>query len=604
MTIPRLSALDASFLAVETPTAHMHVGWVALFSASDQGRLPSFQQLREHIELRVGRAPRYRQKLASVPLGLHAPEWIDDPAFSVDRHVYWASGPLRELIDEVMSIPLRRDRPLWEMRICEDARDGCFAIVGKTHHCMVDGLAAVELASLLLDPTPETVSYESESWSAEPEPGSERVLARGVRDLLGQQLDLLQWPLEAASSPGPAARQVVGGAMRAFRALDQLLRAAPTSVLNGQLSPLRRLAWAQRPLQDLLTIKRAYGTTVNDVILAAVAGGIRSFLLRRGEEPVGLKVMVPVSVRSPDDVLGNHISFVFAELPCHEPDPVGRLYEVHASMSRAKRDGEPEGSDLVLKAASRTPVTVQQALSRLMSSPRAFNLVVSNIPGPTTPMYMLGCKLESVYPMVPLSENHAVSVGMLTVADQACFGVYADRQALPDVDVLAGDVDAAVAELLAGTARVMDSPGSLLMRAHAALSDDAPVSHVQSSQAPNQAAVNGTAPSAEQSERQAYDRELQRLANDMRSPSVDHAGAPPQSVAQASHGMQAANPQQNGRPHISSRPQDGSPPRSEHEHLANVLRETDDRLLRDDELAAQRERVGANGEDLPGDSVG
>ncbi|HLL92135.1 MAG TPA: wax ester/triacylglycerol synthase family O-acyltransferase, partial [Solirubrobacteraceae bacterium] len=519
-------------------------------------------------------------------------------------HVYWASGPLRELIDEVMSIPLRRDRPLWEMWICEDARDGCFAIVGKTHHCMVDGLAAVELASLLLDPTPETVSYESESWSAEPEPGSERVLARGVRDLLSQQLDLLQWPLDAASSPGPAARQVVGGAMRAFRALDQLLRAAPTSVLNGQLSPLRRLAWAQRPLQDLLTIKRAYGTTVNDVILAAVAGGIRSFLLRRGEEPVALKVMVPVSVRSPDDVLGNHISFVFAELPCDEPDPVGRLYEVHASMSRAKREGEPEGSDLVLKAASRTPVTVQQALSRLMSSPRAFNLVVSNIPGPTTPMYMLGCKLESVYPMVPLSENHAVSVGMLTVADQACFGVYADREALPDVDLLAGDVDAAVAELLAGTARVMESPGSLLMRAHAALSDDAPLSRAQPSQAPNQAAVNGTAPSAEQSERQAYDRELQRLASDMRSPSVDHAGASPQSVAQTSHGMQSAGPQQNGRPHISSRPEDGAPPRPEHERLANVLRETDDRLLRDEELAAQRERVGANGEDLPGDSAG
>jgi WS/DGAT/MGAT family acyltransferase len=604
MTIPRLSALDASFLAVETPTAHMHVGWVALFSASDQGRLPSFQQLREHIELRVGRAPRYRQKLASVPLGLHAPEWIDDPAFSVDRHVYWAPGPLRELIDEVMSIPLRRDRPLWEMWICENARDGCFAIVGKTHHCMVDGLAAVELASLLLDPTPETVSYESESWSAEPEPGSERVLARGVRDLLGQQLDLLQWPLEAASSPGPAARQVVGGAMRAFRALDQLLRAAPTSVLNGQLSPLRRLAWAQRPLQDLLTIKRAYGTTVNDVILAAVAGGIRSYLLRRGEEPVALKVMVPVSVRSPDDVLGNHISFVFAELPCHEPDPVGRLYEVHASMSRAKRDGEPEGSDLVLKAASRTPVTVQQALSRLMSSPRAFNLVVSNIPGPTTPMYMLGCRLESVYPMVPLSENHAVSVGMLTVHEQACFGVYADRQALPDVDVLASDVDAAVAELLAGTARVMESPGSLLMRAHAALPEDAPLSGVQRLEAPNHAVASGTPPSAEQSERQAYDRELQRLASDMRSSSAAHADAPPQSVDQVSRRMQSADPQQNGRPHISSRPEEGSLPRAEHERLSNVSPEGDGRLVGDEELAAKRERVGASGEDLPGNSMG
>jgi hypothetical protein len=248
-------------------------------------------------------------------------------------------------------------------------------------------------------------------------------------------------------------------------------------------------------------------------------------------------------------------------------------------------------------------VTVQQALSRLMSSPRAFNLVVSNIPGPTMPMYMLGCKLESVYPMVPLSENHAVSVGMLTVDEQACFGVYADRQALPDVDVLASDIDAAVAELLAGTARVMESPGSLLMRAHAALSADAPLSRAQWLEAPNHAVASGTPPSAEQSERQAYDRELQRLANDMRSPSAAHADTPPQSVDQASHGMQSAGHQQNGRPHISSRPQDGSPPRAEHERLSNVLRETDARLLHDEESAAQRERVGASGEDLPGDSA-
>jgi WS/DGAT/MGAT family acyltransferase len=534
MTSPRLSALDASFLAVETPTAHMHVGWVALFSATDEGRLPSFQELRDHIELRVGRAPRYRQKLASVPLGLHAPEWIDDPAFSVDRHVYWAPGSLDDLIDEVMSIPLRRDRPLWEMWICEDTPNRRYAIVGKSHHCMVDGLAAVELASLLLDPTPEPVAYEPQRWRAEPEPGSERMLARGVRDLFSQQLDLLQWPLRVASSPGPAARQTASGAMRAIRAIDQLLRPAPTSVLNGQLSSLRRLAWAQRPLEDLRTIRRAYGTTVNDVILAAVAGGIRSYLLRRGEEPVALKVMVPVNVRSPGDVLGNHISFAFAELPCDDPDPLGRLYQVHASMNRCKRDGEPEGSDLVLKAASRTPVTVQQALSRLISSPRAFNLVVSNIPGPSVPMYMLGCRLQAVYTMVPLSDHHAVSVGMITVHDQACFGVYADRQALPDVNMLAQDIDDAVTELLAGTYRVMQSAGSLLTRARAAAVEDERPSRPQPFKDPIRAERDtlraerdsiraeqdpiGAERTTDQIEREQYDLELQRLANDGRAP--------------------------------------------------------------------------------------
>ncbi len=457
MSSPRLSALDASFLAVETPNAHMHVGWVAVFSAPADGRLPSFPELRDHIELRLARAPRYRQKLASVPLGLHAPEWTDDRAFSVDRHVYRAPGPLEDLVEEVMSTPLRRDRPLWEMWICEDAPQEQFAIVGKAHHCMVDGLAAVELASLLLDPTPEPALYEPDGWRAAPEPGGERLLVRGARDLLYQQLDLLRWPLHAARSPAPTARQAASGALRMTRALSHLLGAAPASMLNGQLSPLRRLAWARRPLGDLRVVKRVYGTTVNDVMLAAVAGGMRAFLIRRGEEPVALKVMVPVSVRSSADVLGNHISFVFAELPCDEPDPLGRLYRVHAAMSRRKRDGEPDGADLVLKAVAHVPATVQQSLSRFIASPRTFNLVVSNIPGPSVPMYMLGCPLQATYPVVPLSERHAVSVGMTTIHEQACFGVYADREALPDVDMLAHDIDDAISELLAASAEAAQS---------------------------------------------------------------------------------------------------------------------------------------------------
>jgi WS/DGAT/MGAT family acyltransferase len=448
MTSLRLSALDASFLAVETPTAHMHVGWVAVFSAPTGGRLPSFRELRDHIERRLAHAPRYRQKLAPVPFGLHAPEWIDDPAFSVDRHVYRAPGPLAHLANEVLSIPLRRDRPLWEMWIYENTQEQQFAIVGKSHHCMVDGLAAVELASLLLDHTPEAAPCDPDSWRAASEPGGERLLVRGLRDLLAQQLDLLRFSARAVAAPAPTARETAAGAVRVTRALHHLLSSAPASVLNGELSPLRSLAWTQRPLADLRAIKRTCGTTINDVILAAVAGGIRTYLIRRGEQPVALKAMVPVSVRSTDDVLGNHISFVFTELPSDEPDPVGRLYRVHHAMSQRKRDGEPEGSDLVLKAAARTPVAVQQTLSRLIASPRAFNLVVSNIPGPPLPTYMLGCPLQAAYPVVPLAEHHAVSVGMTTVHDQACFGVYADPQTLPDVHMLAHDIDDAITQLV------------------------------------------------------------------------------------------------------------------------------------------------------------
>ncbi len=445
---PRLSALDASFLALETPTAHMHVGWVATFEAPAEGRLPGFTEIRDHIERRLAHAPRYRQKLLSVPLGLNAPEWTDDGAFSVDRHVYRTARPFEELVDEVLSMPLRRDRPLWEMWICESAEDRRFAIIGKSHHCMVDGLAAVELFSLLLDPTPEPRACEPDGWRAAPEPGGERLLLRGMRDLLADQLDLLRWPLHAVSSPACAARDAAAGALRVSRALSHLLRVAPASVINERLSPRRRLAWARRPLGDLRTIKRTYGTTLNDVILASVAGGVRAYLMRRGERPIALKVMVPVSVRSPSHVLGNQISFAFTELPCNEPDPLGRLYLVNEAMNQQKHEQAPEGTRAVMQAAAHAPVAVQQTLSKIIASPRTSNLVVSNIPGPSGPLFMLGCGLRGAYPVVPLADQHGVSVGMVSVDEQACFGVYADGEALPDVDALARDIDDAISELL------------------------------------------------------------------------------------------------------------------------------------------------------------
>lgn len=448
MTCKRLSALDASFLEVETPTAHMHVGWAAEFSAPAAGSPPSFSQLRDHIASRLGRAPRYRQKLAHVPLGLNAPEWIDDLDFSVERHVYRAPGPFRDLVNEAMSIPLRHDRPLWEMWICEDGGERPIAIVGKAHHCMVDGVAAVELASLLLDPTPEPSTGELDGWRAEPEPDRVRLLIRGARDRVGEQLGLLRLPLRAAASPSRTATGLARGTPRVARALERTLRPAPASPLNKPLSPLRSLAWAQRPLDDLRELKRAYGTTVNDVLLAAVAGGARSFFARRGEEPVPLKAMVPVSVRGDDDVLGNRVSFLFADLPCEEPSPVRRLQDVKATMSSAKQSREPEGADLAFKAAERAPGLVQHAISQFFASPRTFNLVVSNIPGPPQPMYMLGCPLEAAYPVVPLADRHALSVGMTSVGDRACFGIYADREAIPDADDFARDVDTAITELL------------------------------------------------------------------------------------------------------------------------------------------------------------
>jgi len=469
MTRARMSAFDASFLSVETPTAHMHVGFVAVFSAPAGSPLPTFAQLRDHIEARMSTAPRYRQKLAPVPLGVHAPEWVDDAAFSIDRHVYRAPSPLRQLVDEVMSVPLRRDRPLWEMWICEDPELQWFAIVGKVHHCMIDGMAAVELATLLLDWTPEADATgargpaEAKEWRAAPEPSAERLLANGVRDLVGDNLGLVGGSLRAVTSPIRATRRTVSGAMSATRAVGRALGAAPASLLNRPLSPQRSLAWTERPLGELQLIKRAYNATINDVLLAAVAGGMRTYLIRHGEVPEALKAMIPVSVRDSGDPadVGNHISFMFVDLPCEESQPLGRLYQVRAAMRQRKSDREPEGADLMFKAAARAPAGLQRVVSRIVASPRTFNLVVSNVPGPGGSLYMLGCPLNAIYPAVPLSDHHAVSVCMLSVGEQACFGIYADRDALPDVDVLASDIDRAITQLLESVNPAMTTPNWL-----------------------------------------------------------------------------------------------------------------------------------------------
>ena len=450
MTVTRLSPLDASFLAVETPTAHMHVGWAAVFEPRSNGVRPSFEQLREHIARRLPRAPRYRQTLKSVPLGVNAPVWVDDMDFDVERHVVAArSDRLGEVIEECMSKPLPRQRPLWQVSIAERLDDGRIGVVGKAHHCMVDGIAAVELGSLLLDPDPAAPPPAQDAWAPESPPSGSRLLGRGLTDLARSQLDLAAIPARAARSP----RQALELASRARRAAAALLDAARparlTPQLNPPISPLRQLGLLARPMDDLTQIKRAYGVKLNDVLLAASAGGVRAFLKKHGESPVRLKTMVPVNVRGSGeaDQLGNRISFMFVDLPCDEPDPVRRLREIHAATSDRKRAGKPEGADDVVRSLGFVPTPVQRLVSRLIASPRTFNLTVSNIPGPPEPLYMHGCPLAEAYPVVPIPERHALSIGVTTVGEGAFFGLYADPQSLPEVDGLADEIDLAIDEL-------------------------------------------------------------------------------------------------------------------------------------------------------------
>jgi diacylglycerol O-acyltransferase len=448
----RLSALDASFLEIESPTAHMHVGWVATFLPPADGTKPTFHDLRDHVAARLHRAPRYRQRLAGVPLGLTNPTWVDDEDFDISNHVLHSTAlDIADVADMTFSIPLNRGRPLWELWIADNLADGRIGIVGKAHHCLVDGIAAVELAGLLLDPEPDATAARSDDWRPQSSPGGLSRLAGGVRDIVTGQTAALRAPVEAVRRPRKLFR-FADDARQAASALADALGPAPQApVLNEPLSALRHLSLVQRPLDDLLAIKRAFGTTLNDAVLAACAGGVRDFLVARGEQPERLKTMVPVNVRNGGAAseLGNRISFMFIDLPCDAADPVDRLLRVHAATRAGKAAGRPDGADTVMRALGFVPRPIQALAAHAAASPRAYNLVISNIPGPREPLYMRGCRLERAHPVIPLSERHALSIGITTIGSTAGFGVYADRKRIPDADLLAERIDLGVDELLA-----------------------------------------------------------------------------------------------------------------------------------------------------------
>ena len=382
---------------------------------------------------------------------MSGPAWVDDPLFNPDRHILHArSGDMEELVDLVMSVPLERERPLWEMWIADELHDGTIGLVGKAHHCMVDGIAAVELGTLLLDFEPTPSRGGTNGWRPRPTPGALELLASGISHRVNQQAQLVRAPLHLLRSPGRLL-DVPAWAMSMGRTLARaMFPLAPPSALNAPSSPLRHLASLRRPLDDLREVKQRTGTSLNDVVLAACAGALCGFLSERGDEPVPLKTMVPVNVRGDGAAgdLGNRISFMFVELPCGELDPLRRLASVHSATALRKAEGDPRETDAALQALSFAPGPVQKAVTHLMASPRTFNLVISNIPGPRAPMYLLGCELQESFPVVPLAQDHALSIGMTTVQDDACFGFYADSRTLPDADELPAHMDAAIDELL------------------------------------------------------------------------------------------------------------------------------------------------------------
>lgn len=447
MTLARLSPLDAAFLTLETRDTPMHVAWAAVFTRPADGELPRFEAVRAHVAGRLDRAPRYRQKLAQVPLGLGDPVWVDDRSFDIANHVrHRPCGHFGELIDDVLSEPLIRDRPLWELWITE-LEDGRLGVVGKAHHCMVDGLGAVELMALLLDLTPEPERGTSESWRPERNPSGLELLADAVGRAAGRAVTAARAPLGYALDPRRL-RSLPGEAWRSGRALLHTVAPASPSRLNRPTSMSRHLACLSRPVADLVTIKRRFGTTINDVLLAASAGAVRGLLLDRGECAARVKAMVPVSVGDADEAWGNRIAFLFLSLPCGEADPLWRLRDVQVAMRERKHHGEPDGADALLGALSYAPRPLRPLASRVLASPHTSNLTISNIPAPQVPLYLLGCQAERAYPVVPLTDRHGVSIGMTIVNGHACFGVYAEAGLAADADRLARGIDEAIDELL------------------------------------------------------------------------------------------------------------------------------------------------------------
>jgi diacylglycerol O-acyltransferase / wax synthase len=445
----RLSALDAAFLSLESADAPMHVGWAAQFAVRTDGSRPTFEELRAHIAGRLGRAPRYRQRLAEIPLGLGDPVWVDDAEFDIADHVLRAGhGDFQQLVDEVMSTPLQHDRALWELWIADELDDGQIAVVGKAHHCLVDGLAAVELMALLLDATPETESGDGEGWEPEANPGAFELATEAVRHRAGQALEVARMPLQYALDPGRVLDlpgQAWSGARALVHAASPL---AQPSRLNGAMSAMRHLACHTRSLEDIKTIKRRFGTTVNDVLLSATAGALRSLAEERDESPPDIKAMVPVSVEAPSERWGNRIAFLFVELPVGEADAVWRLRDIHVAMRDRKREREPEAIDAVFNAIAYAPRAIRKLASKLIASPQLSTLTVSNIPGPQQPLYLMGCEAKRAFPVVPLTDGHGISIGMTTIQDQACFGIYAQAELADDAERIAAGIDAAIDELL------------------------------------------------------------------------------------------------------------------------------------------------------------
>ena len=479
-----LTPLDATFLELEQAdeSAHMHIGGVLVFDPLPDGGPPSREELCQHLESRLGQLPRYGQRLSEPHTGgLSWPEWEDDPAFDIRRHVTRAALPapggyeeLTEWASGFFSQRLDRHRPLWEMAMVEGLADGRWALAHKTHHSMVDGVGSVDVGHLMLDATPgaglaapsSPSSVSGESGGHTPSLGTDRQPSAGHPTAPGPLASLAHaWAgLLPAETILHAAEMGAHGVLHPREALrsarsalamivSEELHAAPHTSLNVPIGTRRRFDVVRVPLADLKEIKDSLGGTLNDVVLTVTTSGLRALLQSRGEPlPAdGLRAMVPMNVRVASEhlALGNRISSLFLELPVVQADPVRRYHETVARSESLKSEGEQAaGTTAVIEIAGLAPPVVHATIAQALYATRLFNVTITNVPGPKQTLYAFGAPLREIHPLVPLAAEHAVGVAALSYDGNVFFGVVADRDTVPDLGVLLSALQASVQELL------------------------------------------------------------------------------------------------------------------------------------------------------------
>jgi diacylglycerol O-acyltransferase / wax synthase len=451
----RLSPMDVSFLDQEKRGSHMHIGAVMTF----EGPPPSYDDLRAHIESRLHLVPRYRQKLAYPRLEMGRPLWVDDPRFNVHYHVRHTALPspgseeqLRMLTGRLFSQRLDRSKPLWELWLVQGLEGNRFAMINKTHHCLVDGVSGVDITTVLFDTSPTPTPVGPQPWTPGPEPTDAVLVAKGMRGLAAFPLRVARRALHAARHPGETVDEMREAVEGLGNIAWKFANPPPPTPLNVPIGPHRRVRWIRMPLSDLKEIKNGLGGTVNDVFLAAVSGALARTLRRRGVRTEGLELrgIVPVSIRADDqrESLGNRITAMLGPLPVYANDPVERMRIVSQAMKGLKESKQAIGAEALTRLQDFAPPTVLARASRLNFSQRAYNLLVTNVPGPQFPLYLIGREMQGLAPVPFLAPERALAVAIMSYNGEVTIGLMGDYDAMADLDEFAADVEASVQELL------------------------------------------------------------------------------------------------------------------------------------------------------------